>query len=231
MISRFGLLKRKEGMSQEEFQDYWLNVHGPIASEMEGLRHYSQHVVCDNEHRHPLGQGPIVIDGYSELQFDSYGDMVKGVASLDGKGAEDIPKFADPYNPILVCVKKMVKRAPKFLLADESKLIKRVSFMGRAEGVSAEEWMYQWWDVHTQMVHTMPGYAGYAQNLVIDRIINGEHVPYEALPVEGVVEFWFENMEGFDECYSSPEFKRTSQHGGEFIGAINTYLTEVHKIF
>ena len=230
MISRMGLLKRKEGTTQEEFKDYWLNVHGPIAAEMKNLRHYSQHAVCDNEHRHPLGQGPIIIDGYSELQFDSYGDMVEGVMSLDGKGADDVPKFADPHNPILVCVKKFVKHTPKYLLNGDKPLIKRVSFMGRAEGVSAEEWMYQWWDVHTEMVHTMRGYVGYAQNLVIDRIVNGVSVHYDELPVEGVVEFWFENMDAFNECYDSPEFKRTSQHGSEFIGAINTYLTEVHDI-
>ena len=157
MISRLGLLKRKEGMTQDEFQDYWLNVHGPIAKEMKNLRHYSQHVVCDNEHRHPLGQGPIVIDGYSELQFDSYGDMVEGVASLEGRGADDVPKFADPYNPILVCVKKMVRRTPQYLFKDDRNLIKRISFMGRADGVSAEEWQYQWWEVHSEMVHRLCG--------------------------------------------------------------------------
>ena len=39
MISRMGLLKRKEGTTQEEFKDYWLNVHGPLAAEMKNLRH------------------------------------------------------------------------------------------------------------------------------------------------------------------------------------------------
>ena len=60
--------------------------------------------------------------------------------------------------------------------------------------------------------------------------MNGVSVPYEELPVEGVVEFWFENTDAFNECYDSPEFKRTSQHGSEFIGGINTYLTEVYDI-
>lgn len=87
MISRCGLMRKKDDMSMEEFQEYWLNVHGPIAAKMDHLRQYDQHLVIDNEHRHPLGQGPIVIDGYSELQFDSYGDMLEGVASLNGEGA------------------------------------------------------------------------------------------------------------------------------------------------
>ncbi len=228
MISRCGLLQRKDGTSMEDFRDYWINVHGPIAKEMKNLRKYEQHLIVDNEHRHPLGAGSIVIDGYSELQFDSYGDMVEGVESLQGKGGEDIPLFANPYCPILVFVKKTDTRVPKYL--GDKKLVKRVSFLGRAEGVSAQEWQYQWWEVHSLLVRTMPGYVGYCQNLVIDRIVGGKSVPYEELPVEGMVEFWFEDMDAFNECYDSPEFKRTSQHGAEFIGKINTYLAETYRI-
>ena len=38
MISRCGLMQKKDGMGMEEFKDYWLNVHGPIASKMANLR-------------------------------------------------------------------------------------------------------------------------------------------------------------------------------------------------
>ncbi len=76
----------------------------------------------------------------------------------------------------------------------------------------------------------MTGYAGYNQNLVIDRIVDGESVPFEELPIEGVVEFWFENMKAFDECYGSPAFKRTGAHGTEFIDNITTYLVEAQPI-
>ena len=102
MISRCGLMQKKDGMGMEEFKDYWLNVHGPIASKMANLRKYDQHVVVDAEHRHAIGRGSVVIDGYSELQFDSYGDMVEGVESLHGEGANDVPMFANPHCQILV---------------------------------------------------------------------------------------------------------------------------------
>lgn len=228
MISRVGLLTKKDGMTDEEFADFWLNQHGPIAAKMKGLRKYQQHLVVDHEHRHAIGAGPIVIDGYSELEFDSYGDMVKGVESLNGAGADDLPKFAKGPNRILVLSKKFVKEVPEYL--KDKKLIKRVSILARKEGVSAAEFQREWWYIHAMLVKSMPGYVGYAQNLVIDRLIDGEHVSYEELPVEGIVEFWFENMDAFNECYESAEFKRTSQHGSEFIGAINTYLTEERPI-
>ena len=61
MISRCGLMQKKDGMGMEEFKDYWLNVHGPIASTMANLRKYDQHVVVDSEHRHALGRGSVLI--------------------------------------------------------------------------------------------------------------------------------------------------------------------------
>ena len=216
------------GMGMEEFKDYWLNVHGPIASKMANLRKYDQHVVVDAEHRHAIGQGSVVIDGYSELQFDSYGDMVEGVESLHGEGANDVPMFANPHCQILVLAKREVIRIPEYLRG--RKLIKRVSFLGRADGVTSEQFVKEWWNVHDRLVQTVPGCVGYNQDLVIDRIDGGVSVPYEELPVEGVVEMWFETKEAFDEYYASPEFARASAHSSEFIGAINTYLTETYPV-
>lgn len=144
----------------------------------------------DAEHRHAIGQGSVVIDGYSELQFDSYGDMVEGVESLHGEGANDVPMFANPHCQILVLAKREVIRIPEYLRG--RKLIKRVSFLGRADGVTSEQFVKEWWNVHDRLVQTVPGCVGYNQDLVIDRIDGGVSVPYEELPVEGVVEMWFE---------------------------------------
>ena len=165
MISRCGLMQKKDGMGMEEFKDYWLNVHGPIASKMANLRKYDQHVVVDAEHRHAIGRGSVVIDGYSELQFDSYGDMVEGVESLHGEGANDVPMFANPHCQILVLAKREVIRIPEYLRG--RKLIKRVSFLGRADGVTSEQFVKEWWNVHDRLVQAVPGCVGYNQDLVL----------------------------------------------------------------
>ena len=154
--------------------------------------------------------------------------MLEGVASLHGEGVDDIPKFANPHCQILVLAKREVIRIPEYLRG--KKLIQRVSFLGRAEGVSSERFVKEWWNVHDRLVQTVPGCVGYSQNLVIDRIDGGVSVPYEELPVEGVVEMWFETKEAFDEFYASPEFARASVHGSEFVGTINTYLTETYPV-
>ena len=160
--------------------------------------------------------------------FDSYGDMVRGMAALEESLAADYAQFAAHDIPALVAVKKVDTPVPAFL--DGVKLIKRMSFLGRKDGVSAAVFQDEWWQMHSALVKTMTGYAGYNQNLVIDRIVDGESVPFEELPIEGVVEFWFENMKAFDECYGTPAFKRTGAHGAEFIDNITTYLVEAKPI-
>lgn len=224
MISRVGLIKRKEGMSMEEFGKYWHDVHAPIACQMPTLRHYSQNVVVDNEQRSPMGRGSIEIDGYSELVFDTIGDMNRDIATLNGAADADMANFAEPNTRVLVFAKKVDKRVP-----DEykgKKLIKRMSFLGRLPGVSAERWKQEWWELHSELVGRVPGALGYNQNLVIDRMINGHHVPYEKIPVQGMVEFWFEDMNAFKSFYEQPEFKDCIAHGPDFITDITTYLVE-----
>lgn len=228
MISRCGLLQKRDDMTMEQFTDHWFDVHGPLAGKMKNLRSYEQHIVVDNQHRHPLGAGSIVIDGYSELQFDSYADMLEGVASdTEGEQQKDLPNFVKPSVPILVFAKKVCREVPDYLRGKD--LICRVSFLGRKEGVSAEKFQREWWYIHDMLVKSMPGYVGYNQNLVIDRIIDGKSVSYDELPCEGMVEFFFENMDAFNECYGSDEFNRTVKHGGEFIGLINTYITKTRR--
>lgn len=228
MISRIGLLKKLPEKTMEEFQSHWYNVHGPIGARMKNLRRYEQNVVKDNEQRSPFGRGPLEIDGYSELWFDSIHDMNEGAASLGTEAKDDLKYFAEDDVKILVLAKKRDFIVPNYL--KNRKLIKRMSFLGRAPHVTAEQFQYEWWNVHSDLVKTMRGFVGYNQNLVIDRIINGQSVPYEKLPVAGVVEFWFEDMDAFNETYSTPEFERTAAHGKEFISDITTYIVEAYPV-
>lgn len=228
MISRMGLLQKRTDLTTEEFQEHWYKVHGPIGAKMKNLRRYSQNLVVDNEQRSPFDRGPIEIDGFSELWFDSIYDMNEGVLSLGTEAAEDLALFGKTDLNILVLAKKEVVTVPDYL--KKRKLIKRISFLSRAEGVSAEEFQKEWWNIHAALVKTMRGYVGYNQNLVIDRIIDGKSVSYEEFPVAGVVEFWFESMDGFEETYGTPEFERSAAHGKEFISDITTYLVEEYPI-
>ncbi|CAN5273255.1 hypothetical protein BH10PSE19_BH10PSE19_17060 [soil metagenome] len=67
MIKRFVILRRKPGMSVEEFRSYWENVHGPLIAKIPGLIKYIQYHV--RSERIDNIEDPI--DGIAELWFDS----------------------------------------------------------------------------------------------------------------------------------------------------------------
>ena len=42
MIKMLGLLTRKSHLTHEQFVDHWLNIHGPLALAVPGIRRYVQ---------------------------------------------------------------------------------------------------------------------------------------------------------------------------------------------
>lgn len=228
MISRIEFLERKPGITAERFQRYWYNVHGAIECQMKNLIRYEQNVVVGNEQLHPLAQGSTVLCGYSELWFESIHHMNEGVASLNGADYVDLPLFTKQERKILVLAKKANKIIPDYMKKRD--LIKTVSFLGRNKNISAEQFKYEWWHCHSKLTKTVRGYAGCNLNLVIDRIIDGKSVPYQALPIAGIAEFWFEDKDALYETCATSEFQRTAVHGKGFISDITTYVVKTHPV-
>ena len=224
MISRISLLKCREGVSEEAFRDGMMGAVHDVIAAMPELRAGEINFVTDRQQRSHLGRGAIDIDGFIEMFFDSYGDMEEAYRqSGDALLAALEPLVEEPLST-LVAVKKRDTLVPAYL---DGKAIKRVSFCDRKEGVDAATFHDEWWYTHSLLVKLMSGYCGYNQNLIIDRLVQGKPVHYADLPVEGMVEFWFEDMDAFDECYSTTGFKlRASVHAAEFIGTVTTYFVQ-----
>jgi uncharacterized protein (TIGR02118 family) len=81
MIKRVSLIRRRPGMTFEEFRRYWLNEHATLSSRVSTLRKYVINVV-DREHC-PDAEW----DGFSELWFDNI-DALK--QAYEGPFAEAI---------------------------------------------------------------------------------------------------------------------------------------------
>lgn len=169
--------------------------------------------VIDREQRSSFQRGSLEIDAFVELGFDTLDELQAGISGRALTG--------------LTAIKKVDKAiSPDFAGRD---LIKRVSLLRRKDTVSPDEFMGEWWGLHSELVREMPGYIGYNQNLVLDRMLAGNNASHHQLPVDGIVEFWFPDMAGFDECYASDAFKETAAHGAEFIQEITTFLVKDNK--
>jgi uncharacterized protein (TIGR02118 family) len=79
----------RQGMTKDEFVNYWLNIHAPIAKQLPGLRKYVIDVALDTD-----GEEPGFL-GKAELWFDSNEQMKKAFDSPIGKKAtNDTKNFA-----------------------------------------------------------------------------------------------------------------------------------------
>ena len=228
MISRISLLKCREGVSEEAFREAMMGNVREVVASMPGLRKCEINFVTDRQQRSHLGRGAIDIDGFIEMFFDSYGDMQEAYRQSGDAVLAALEPIVETPLSTLVVVKKKDTLVPAYL---DGKAIKRVSFCDRKEGVDAMTFHDEWWYTHSVLVKLMSGYCGYNQNLVVDRLVAEKPVHYADLHVEGMVEFWFEDMDAFNECYSTVGFKlRASVHAAEFIGTVTTYFVEAVSV-
>jgi uncharacterized protein (TIGR02118 family) len=92
-------VRRKEGMSPEEFREYWLTNHAPIARDgYEHLKGYTVHLVT----RVPEGQ-EAPYDGMAELKWEDRDDMKADFASEASKrSTEDLSNFTNAWGLLFV---------------------------------------------------------------------------------------------------------------------------------
>jgi uncharacterized protein (TIGR02118 family) len=76
MFKAIILLSRREGQTREEFRDWWLNRHAPLARQLPGLRRLVFNAVNTD------GSS---CDGVSELWFDSQAAFDAAYASEVGE--------------------------------------------------------------------------------------------------------------------------------------------------
>jgi uncharacterized protein (TIGR02118 family) len=113
MIKLVFTLRRREGMTREEFQRYWREEHAPLVkrhADTLRIRRYVQtharETGLDDFFASTRGGQPSVYDGVAELWWDSVEDLVSASATEAGEAAaaellEDERRFIDlPRSPL-----------------------------------------------------------------------------------------------------------------------------------
>ena len=103
-VKSIEFVTRKNGMDVQEFQDYWKNIHGPIANQMSTVQRYVQsHTKLAGYKRPPEPKW----DGVATTWFESVDQMRKGVGTLEyQKTLADGINFADTTTQHLLITKE-----------------------------------------------------------------------------------------------------------------------------
>lgn len=93
MVKLIALLKRKPGMTPEEFAARWLTEHTKLSRQIPGVREYRINIATL---RQPAGTTEPIFDGTAEMWWDSIDEMEAAFASEKGIAAgADADLFAD----------------------------------------------------------------------------------------------------------------------------------------
>jgi uncharacterized protein (TIGR02118 family) len=91
-------------------------------------------------------------------------------------------------------------------------MIKSISLLTRKAGLSHEEFVKHWLEVHAPLAHAVPGLRRYAQSHIV-----GERTRYDG-------------RAAMDRADASPEAKALHADGALFIGRIKSFITEEKEI-
>lgn len=230
MIVRMGLLQKRPDLSTEAFRGHWAQRHSTLAATLPGLRRYHQNHVTDVAQRAiDFQRGPKDYDGFSQLWFDDIESMVEAIDANSSTLLADEDAFIADLD-IVIAEPTAVIEPP-----EHSSAIKRMSTLRRRDDISADRFVDEW-RVHGDLVRQMPGVLGYVQNVVVARAKDNSGKsgsptsPYDALPIDGVVEMWFRDAQTLNHAFSSREGRRTMAHASTFIAEINTYLVDCIRV-
>ena len=206
MIKVTELIRRRQGMSVEDFQAYWWGTHGPLVSELPGLRRYVQSPTRLGGYRR--GEPPW--DGIAEVWFDDK-DALRAMMETSQFAAvkADEPNFIDVDALIeLVVDEVVIKDGP----APDGG-IKNVEFVNLNPSMSPTDAHAYWREVHGPIAAAIPTMRRYVQN----HVRPGAYGRAEPPPFDGVAITWWDDLDGMRASAVSEEYAATRADEPNFI--------------
>ena len=108
-------------------------------------------------------------------------------------------------------------------------MIKSTSLLTRKRGMTREQFMKHWVEVHAPLAHAVPGLRRYVQSHIIEERRRPD-IPATDVEVDGIAELWYDDAESMARAMASPESKALHADGALFIGRIKSYTVEERVI-
>ena len=104
-------------------------------------------------------------------------------------------------------------------------MIKSVSLLVRKAGMTHEQFMKHWEEIHAPLALKVPGLRRYVQSHIVEDRKRPDVPPLD-VEIDGIAELWYDDRESLARALASPEGKALYADGALFIGRIRTYTVE-----
>jgi uncharacterized protein (TIGR02118 family) len=104
-------------------------------------------------------------------------------------------------------------------------MIKSIGLLTRKDGLSHEDFVKHWLEVHAPLAHAVPGVRRYVQSHIIEERTRPD-IPTTDVEIDGIAELWYDDRAAMELANASPEAKALHADGALFIGRIKSFITE-----
>ena len=108
-------------------------------------------------------------------------------------------------------------------------MIKSLSLLTRKDGMTHEQFVRHWVEVHAPLAHAVPGLRRYVQSHIVEERTRPD-IPASDVAVDGIAELWYDDREAMARALASPEAKVLHRDGTLFIGRVKTFTIEERVI-
>jgi uncharacterized protein (TIGR02118 family) len=108
-------------------------------------------------------------------------------------------------------------------------MIKSVGLLTRKHGLSHEEFVKHWYEIHAPLAYAVPGVRRYVQSHILAERTRPD-IPTTDVEIDGIAELWYDDLEASERASATPEAKRLHADGALFIGRIKSYVVEERTI-
>ena len=221
MIKVVTCIKRKPGMSVEDFQSYWRERHPEAVVRLPGIRRYTQ------SHTRLAGyrKAEPVFDGIAEVWFDDGRALHALGGSPEMAAVEaDETRFIDrPATRVIATDEHIVK--------DESVpagTAKNVEFVTRKPGLAVNDFQRYWKEIHGPLAAKIPMIRRYVQSHTRASAYERGRTP----AYDGVAITWFDDTQAMRASAATAQYAVVRADEPNFIapGELPIIITTEHVI-
>jgi uncharacterized protein (TIGR02118 family) len=104
-------------------------------------------------------------------------------------------------------------------------VIKSVGLLTRKDGLSHEQFVKHWVEIHAPLAHAVPGIRRYVQSHIVAERTRSD-IPATAVDIDGIAELWYDDRAAMERAMATPEAKALHADGALFIGRIKSFIVE-----
>jgi uncharacterized protein (TIGR02118 family) len=108
-------------------------------------------------------------------------------------------------------------------------VIKSISLLTRKAGLTHEQFMHHWVDIHAPLAHAVPGLRRYVQCHIREEPRRPD-IPTTEVEVDGIAELWYDDRAAMARAHASREAQALLADGALFIGRIKAFVVEEQVI-